>query len=77
MAAAAAAQDDADTANTNIGTLSSLTTTDQSSLVGAINEVAGSVATQSAKVLKVYTTWNTDTNQEVTLTNPTPAQQGD
>ncbi len=45
-----------------------------SSLGAAIDEVAASVASQSAKVLKVYTTWNTDTNQEVTLTNPTPAQ---
>ena len=37
----------------------------------AIDEVAASVATQGAKVLKVYTTWNTDTNQEVPLTAPT------
>lgn len=38
----------------------------------AIDEVAASVATQGAKVLKVYTTWNTNDNQEVTLTAPTP-----
>lgn len=64
----------ADTAGTYDNTGSGLTAT---TIQDAIDEVAGSVATQSAKVLKVYTTWNTDTNQEVTLTNPTPAQQGD
>ncbi len=49
-------------------TTSGLTAT---TIQGAIDEVAGSVATQGAKVLKVYTTWNTDTNQEITLTAPT------
>ena len=42
-------------------------------LQDAIDEVAAAVDDQGAKVLKVYTTWNTNTNQEVTLTDPTPA----
>ena len=53
---AATAQSTADTANTNIGTLANLTTTEKTSLVGAINEV-------NAKSEVVDSMSGTDTNK--------------
>ena len=59
----------ADNVNTLVGN-TTMTTTAQT-VTGAINELKGAIDTQGNKVLKVYTTWNTTDNQEVTLTAPT------
>lgn len=66
-AKAVAAQGDATTAlnsagaaNTNIGTMANLTTTEKSTLVGAINEVDGNVDTLNAKFnFTTFTTYGT------------------
>lgn len=62
------------TTNQNaIGTLSNLTTSEQGSLVGAINEVKGNVDTLGAKQVSVYTTWGQTTTAKVAaLVNPDP-----
>ena len=62
----------AEAVNTLVGNVAMGTTAE--TVTGAIKELKDASDATNNKVLKVYTTWNTDTNQEVTLTAPTPAQ---
>ena len=66
------AYDASGTAAGLVGTLSNLDTTDKSNVVAAINELAGAIDDQGDKVLKVYTTWNTDVYGEVQLGDSDP-----
>lgn len=66
---ATTASGDATTANTNIGTMSSLTTTDKTSLVGAVNEVKTGVTTAqntANSATSTATTANTNANKALT-----------
>lgn len=64
-----AAKSEADTNTTNIGTLSNLTTTEKTNLVGAINEVDGDVSTLSGTVGDHTTAIATNTSAIGTLAN--------
>ncbi len=59
----------AEAVNTLVGNTAMGTTA--TTVTGAIKELKDASDATNNKVLKVYTTWNTDANQEVTLTAPT------